>query len=104
MPGFLKNRFVWIAVILVAVLAGGGLFLSNQAKAKKTAEAKAAAAAAPKSPYVAIANGKADVEGGLIQVAARTSGVVREVDVQEGDDVRKGQILARQRQSGEPGS
>jgi HlyD family secretion protein len=44
---------------------------------------------------VAIANGKADVEGGVIQVAARTSGVVQEVLVQEGDDVVKGQVLAR---------
>jgi HlyD family secretion protein len=95
MPGFLKNRFVWIALILVVVLAGGGLFMNGQANAKKAAQAKAAAAAAPKSPYVAIANGKADVEGGVIQVAARTAGVIREVYVHEGDEVKKGQILAR---------
>jgi len=44
---------------------------------------------------VAIANGKADVEGGLIQVAARSAGIVRQVLVQEGDSVREGQILAR---------
>src|SRR5205814_2153210 len=56
--------------------------------------AKASASVKP-SPYVAIANGKADVEGGMIQVAARTSGVVREVLVQEGDQVAKGQVLAR---------
>src|SRR6185503_2282387 len=95
MPGFLKNRFTWIVLVLVVVLAGGGLFMSNQAKAKKAAEAKAAAAAAPKSPYVAIANGKADVEGGVIQVAARTAGVIRDVYVHEGDEVKKGQVLAR---------
>jgi len=95
MPGFLKNRFVWIGLVLVALLAGGGMFLSNQAKAKKAQEAQAAAAAAPKSPYVAIANGKADVEGGVIQVAARTSGVIRDVYVHEGDQVTKGQVLAR---------
>src|ERR1700760_3244210 len=95
MPGFLKNRFVWIVLVLVVLLAGGGLFMDSQAEAKKAAQEKAAAAAAPKSPYVAIANGKADVEGGVIQVAARTAGVIREVDVQEGDDVKKGQVLAR---------
>ncbi|MFL5294846.1 MAG: HlyD family secretion protein [Phenylobacterium sp.] len=95
MPGFLKNRFVWIAAVLVLVLGAGVFVMSNQAKAKKAHEAQAAAAAAPKSPYVAIANGKADVEGGVIQVAARTSGVVREVLVQEGDQVAKGQVLAR---------
>jgi HlyD family secretion protein len=95
MPGFLKNRFTWIVLILVAVLAGGGFFMSSQSKARKAAEAKAAAASAPKSPYVAIANGKADVEGGVIQVAARTAGVIRDVYVHEGDQVTKGQVLAR---------
>ena len=50
----------------------------------------------PESPYATIANGKVDVEGGIIQVAARTAGTVDEVDVQEGDVVTKGQVLARQ--------
>jgi HlyD family secretion protein len=45
---------------------------------------------------VAVAEGKADNEGGLISVAARTSGIVSAVYVQEGDSVVKGQILARQ--------
>lgn len=52
--------------------------------------------AAPSSPYATIANGKVDIEGGVIEVAARRAGVLREVLVQEGDTVRKGQILARQ--------
>ncbi len=95
MFAFIRNRIVWVVIVLIAVLAGGGFFLSNQANAKKAQAAKVAAAHAPKSPYVAIANGKADVEGGVIQVAARTSGIVSEVLVQEGDDVKKGQILAR---------
>src|SRR5258706_2745459 len=95
MFAFARNRIVWIIVGLGAVLGAGGLFMTNQANAKKAQAAKAAAATAPKSPYVAIANGKADVEGGVIQVAARTSGVIREVLVQEGDDVVKGQVLAR---------
>jgi RND family efflux transporter MFP subunit len=53
-------------------------------------------AAAPPSPYAAIANGKADVEGGVVEVAARRAGVIREVLVQEGAVVRQGQVLARQ--------
>ncbi|MFW8695649.1 biotin/lipoyl-binding protein, partial [Mesorhizobium japonicum] len=44
----------------------------------------------------AIANGKVDVEGGIIQIAARRGGIVREVLVQEGERVTAGQILARQ--------
>lgn len=94
MPALLRNRFVWIAVVLLVLGGGGAMFMSNQAKAKKAEETKAAAAVKP-SPYAAIANGKADVEGGIIQVAARRAGVIRDVLVQEGDDVVKGQVLAR---------
>lgn len=60
------------------------------------------AAAAPKAgtdiamaPYATIASGKVDVEGGVVEVAARHPGVVKEVLVQEGDVVKRGQILAR---------
>jgi HlyD family secretion protein len=52
--------------------------------------------APPPSPFAAIANGKIDVEGGIIEVAARRGGVIRDVYVQEGAVVRKGQVLARQ--------
>ena len=90
-----RNRIVWIVAVLVLVAGGGGLYMSKQAQAKKAEAAKVAAAHAPRSPYVAIANGKADVEGGIIQVAARSAGVIRDVLVQEGDSVVKGQILAR---------
>ena len=48
------------------------------------------------SPYATIANGKVDIEGGVIEVAARRFGVIKDVLVHEGDVVRKGQILARQ--------
>src|SRR5882724_5302940 len=56
---------------------------------------KGAAASAP-SPYATISTGKIDVEGGIVEVAARSPGVIREVLVQEGATVRKGQVLARQ--------
>ncbi|MDP2213034.1 HlyD family secretion protein [Phenylobacterium sp.] len=95
MPALLRRPLFWIVILGLIVLAAGGLFLNSQAQARKAEAAKAAEKAAPVSPYVAIANGKADVEGGLIQVAARSAGVVREVLVQEGDAVREGQILAR---------
>ncbi len=48
------------------------------------------------TPYAAIAAGKVDIEGGLVDVAARAPGIVREVLVQEGDKVKKDQVLARQ--------
>lgn len=56
---------------------------------------KAAGAGRP-SPYATIANGKVDIEGGVIEIAARRFGVIKDVLVKEGDVVRKGQILARQ--------
>jgi len=91
---FRTKRF-WLALLALIVLgAGGGLFYT-QYQAKKTKEAAAAKAKPLDTPYAAIASGKADVEGGMIQVAARTSGIIREVYVQEGDTVTKGQVLAR---------
>lgn len=95
MFGFLRRPWFWILVVVLALGAGGVMFMGAKAKADK-AKADAAAKAAPPSPYAAVANGKADVEGGIIQIAARTSGVVRTVYVQEGDRVTTGQILARQ--------
>jgi HlyD family secretion protein len=95
MLALVRNRIVWIVAAVIVALATGGVFLSSQAKAKQAKAAQVAAAAAPKSPFVAVANGKADVEGGVIQIAARTSGIVREVLAQEGDNVVKGQVLAR---------
>ena len=95
MFAFLRNHIAWIVVAVVIAVGAGGFVMSKQANAKKAEAAKLAATKAPKSPYVAISNGKADIEGGVIQVAARTSGVVRDVLVQEGDEVKKGQVLAR---------
>lgn len=95
MPAFLKNKWLWIGLLLVIVLVVGFLFMQS-ANAAKTAEAERAAATRVESPYAAIANGRVDVEGGLIQIAARRGGVVRDVLVQEGDRVAAGQILARQ--------
>ncbi len=95
MLALFRRPLTWI-VLAVVIAAGGGLYLQGQAKAKKAEASKVSAATAPKSPYVAIANGKADVEGGMIQVAARRGGIVRDVLVHEGDQVVKGQVLARQ--------
>lgn len=95
MPGFLKLKRTWIALALVVLLGVGFVVVSKQGQARKAEEAKAEANK-PVSPYAAIANGKVDIEGGIIQVAARRGGVVREVLVQEGDRVTAGQVLARQ--------
>lgn len=47
------------------------------------------------SSWLAVARGKVEVEGGMVQVAARTDGVVESVSVQQGDTVKAGQVLAQ---------
>ena len=91
----LKNKWLWIGVALIIVLVVGYSVMQGNAAKKKAADEKASAEKV-ESPYAAIANGKVDIEGGIIQIAARRGGVVREVMVQEGDRVVAGQILARQ--------
>ena len=92
---FLKNKWLWIGLALIIVLVVGFMMMQGNAAKKKAADEKASAERI-ESPYAAIANGKVDIEGGIIQIAARRGGVVREVLVQEGDRVVAGQILARQ--------
>jgi HlyD family secretion protein len=91
-----RRRSFWFTLLIILVVGVGGVFMSKQAAANK-AKLKAAEAAklAAPTPYAAIADGKADVEGGIIQVAARTAGVIRAVYVQEGDSVKKGEVLAQ---------
>ncbi|CAN5299716.1 HlyD family efflux transporter periplasmic adaptor subunit [soil metagenome] len=95
MPAFLKNKWTWIGVLLILVLVVGFLMF-QKAGATRKAEAEKQAATHQVSPYAAIANGKVDVEGGIISVAARRGGIIKEVLVQEGDRVVAGQVLARQ--------
>jgi HlyD family secretion protein len=95
MPAFLRRPAFYI-VLVVALLIGGGAFYMKGQAAEKKKKLEAAARMEEPSPYAAIAQGKADVEGGVIQVAARRQGIIREVFVQEGDVVKAGQPLAKQ--------
>ncbi len=85
----------WLTLLAVIVISSVGVVGYGKMQAGKAKAAAAARAGPIDTPYAAIASGKADVEGGVIQVAARTSGVIREVYVQEGDTVAKGQVLAQ---------
>jgi multidrug resistance efflux pump len=94
MPALLRRPGFWLAVLVVLVVGAFGATLAGKGKAHRAAES--AARAAPTTPYDAVAEGKADIEGGIIQIASRTAGVVREVEVLEGDQVVRNQVLARQ--------
>jgi len=91
---FRRKRF-WLGALALALVAAFALTAVQRVQAHKAKAAAAAAAQPLKTPYAAIASGKADVEGGIIQVAARTAGVIQQVMVQEGDRVTKGEVLAR---------
>lgn len=91
----MSRKFAASTAIAFGLLALSGLSLSACQKPGAPG-GKAAEVKAPPSPYAAIAAGKVDVEGGVIEVAARRAGIVDQVFVQEGDKVTKDQILARQ--------
>lgn len=54
-----------------------------------------AGSAAAQSPWLAVARGKVDVEGGMVLIAARADGVVESIAVKQGDAVKAGQALAQ---------
>lgn len=46
------------------------------------------------SQYTAVAKGRVDLEGGIVRLASSREGVIQRVLVEEGDQVKKGQLLA----------
>lgn len=80
-----SRRFCGLAVFVIAVLLSA---CSNEVPGERDFKGE-------ETSYAAVANGRVDVEGGLIAVAAKTPGVVDTVYASEGDRVTKGQILAR---------
>src|SRR5687767_5671958 len=84
----------YLSLALVVLLGGGALSACDRLKTK-AAGGGSPGVTAPQSPYATIANGKVDIEGGVIEVAARRPGVISEVLAQEGTIVKKGQVLAR---------
>jgi HlyD family secretion protein len=96
MPRVFRQSAFWAALICVVALGAGGFVVLSQDKARKAADAETRSMVAARGPFVAIANGRADVDGGVVHVAARRPGIVREVFVEEGQEVVRGQVLAQQ--------
>ena len=91
-----RSLFRTVSIAALALMAAAAPLAGCNMQAPGGKPGAKAAIKVPPSPYAAIANGKVDVEGGVVQVAARSPGTVREVMVQEGDTVTKNEILARQ--------
>ncbi len=76
----------WPARLLIASALLASLALSGCQKEQ--------AAAAQTAPVAAVARGVIAVDGGLIAIAAPRDGLITQVNVEEGDHVNRGQVLA----------
>ena len=94
MTSLLRRPALWLSALAAVATVGVAVVLLNGGRAH--GKPAAAPTRASQTPFVAVAEGKADVEGGIIQVAARSAGIVKDVTVLEGDHVVRGQVLARQ--------
>jgi HlyD family secretion protein len=88
-------QILFAAALLASTAACGGPATGDAAK-QTGGKPGAADARSVETPYATISAGKVDIEGGLVDVAARAPGIIKEVYVQEGDVVKKDEILARQ--------
>ncbi|MGH8145921.1 MAG: HlyD family secretion protein [Rhodanobacteraceae bacterium] len=85
----MKRASLGLIVVIAATTAlGAGLTACSGGSHAATDDAQ-------QSQWLAVARGKVDVEGGMVQVAARTDGVVETVAVEQGDAVKAGQVLAQ---------
>lgn len=80
-------RYIWLVSGLLVVAALGACSPDDGPGAASTK-------VAPQSAFLAMARGQVDVEGGLIRIVATRDGRIDEVMVEDGDTVRKGQVLA----------
>ena len=78
-------------VLAAALLALAGCSPSSDSASVVTS---AAAQAKPQS-QVAVARGKIDVEGGLLDLSAAAPGLVQQLLIKEGQAVQKGQLVLR---------
>lgn len=80
---------------LAAALLLGVALVGCSPQRDAHAQASAPAGAAQHPAPVAVARGKIEVEGGLLELAPAAAGVAQQVLVKEGQQVQKGQLLLR---------
>lgn len=85
---FGKNRFGAYGRRFAAVVLASALAACSDGRREKSA-----AVPAP-GPYLAMARGQVDVEGGLIRIVAPRDGRLEDIRVEDGDAVEAGQVLA----------
>lgn len=82
-----------ITVLIILVILGAGGFFSYGWYRKSLEETEKIIPV--ESPYLAFGRGRIDVDGGIVKLSASKDGVVKDVLVEEGQKVKKGQILCR---------
>lgn len=86
----------WLGIGAALTALALGACSSSAHDPSDSAEAGSASSSrAPVSRWLAVARGQVDVEGGMVQVVSLAPGVVASVDVEQGEHVKKGQVLAR---------
>lgn len=92
MKRILKKKKYWITgFIVLAILGTAGFFIYKWYF--KSADEKSPRAS---SHYIAFARGRIDVEGSIVKLSASKDGILKELYVEEGQKVKKGQILCKQ--------
>lgn len=77
-------RLGCLALSMVGLMAG----------CSRSAEAPTGASSTPVATYAAVARGRIDIEGGLLNLSMPREGTLAKVAVHEGDRVKQGQLLA----------
>jgi len=81
-----------------SLLRGGGLALAISwllpACSSSSSQAPTGNSGQPAAVYAAVARGRIDIEGGLLDLAMPREGTLATVAVHEGDHVKQGQLLA----------
>jgi multidrug resistance efflux pump len=80
---------LWTTLTATALVAAG----CGSDKPPAAAGPAAVSAAGPPAPYIAVARGRIDVEGGLLHEVAPREGRIARVLAQEGQHVRRGERL-----------
>src|SRR5215831_8765492 len=87
----MKKKALLICAILVVVSVTGTLIWSRSAASQKTAPASAQTA---KNDWLVAGPGRVEPQSEDIKLAAEISGKLKSVFVEEGDSVKRGQMLA----------
>ena len=88
------KRRMWSSIIIIAIIIAVGGFYSYKWYTSKPVT-KDSKKLSEESPYVAFARGRVDVEGSIVKLSASKDGVLRDMLVEEGEKVKKGQILCK---------